>query len=161
MPNTLLGRIVIDETRLTAEVNSANRAKKVREEIEKRLGKKARFKMDRIEDLEAAMARQMPESEEASAGRQELMRHPEIQEQMAEMMNKHWEQWVDMPVPALGNKTPRKAVKTADGREAVEGLLAGAVRGSAGDEFMEALNREGVSRARKLLGLADSESRNE
>ncbi|MCF8081346.1 MAG: SEC-C domain-containing protein [Desulfobacterales bacterium] len=161
LPNTLLGRIVIDETRLTAEVNSANRAKKVREEIERRMGKGARFKMDRIEDLDAAMARQTAEGGSALAEHEELMEYPEVREKMAEMMNKHWEQWVDMPVPALGNKTPRKAVKTVDGREAVEGLLAGALRRGTGDDFMEKLTREGVRRARKLLGLADSESRNE
>ncbi len=156
MPNTLLGRIVIEERRLTVDVNSKKRAEKIRKEIEKRLGKKARFKLDRIEDLDAAMARQEAKDGETSSEHEELMQHPEVREQMAKMINKHWEQWVDMPLPALGKKTPRKAVKTADGREAVEGVLAGAMRSGA-DEFMKELNREGVRRVRKLLGLADSE----
>ncbi|MCF8053088.1 MAG: hypothetical protein K9L59_17760 [Desulfobacterales bacterium] len=48
-------------------------------------------------------------------------------------------------------------MKTADGKEAVEGLLAGALRRGTSGDFMEKLTREGVRRARKLLGLADSE----
>ncbi len=38
MPNTILGRIVIEGHRLTAEVNSAERAKALRHEIDVRLG---------------------------------------------------------------------------------------------------------------------------
>jgi hypothetical protein len=43
MPNTLLGRIVIDGRRQTVEVNSARRAEMIRREIEARLGTGARF----------------------------------------------------------------------------------------------------------------------
>jgi hypothetical protein len=30
------------------------------------------------------------------------MQHPEVQKQMAEMISKHWEIWVDQKIPALG-----------------------------------------------------------
>ena len=41
--NTILGHLKIDRHLLTAEVNSANRAKTIREEIEKRLGLHATY----------------------------------------------------------------------------------------------------------------------
>ena len=42
---------------------------------------------------------------------------------MAEMMRAHYRKWVDDIIPALGNRTPRDAVRDADGREAVEALI--------------------------------------
>ena len=40
------------------------------------------------------------------------------------MSRRHWEAWLDTRVPALGNKTPRQAARTASGRERLEALLA-------------------------------------
>jgi REP element-mobilizing transposase RayT len=48
MSNTILGNLTIDQGRLTVQVNSVNRAKKIRKTIEKRLGDAVRFKMDEI-----------------------------------------------------------------------------------------------------------------
>lgn len=55
--------------------------------------------------------------------------------------------------PALGRKTPRLAVKSSDGREAVEALLKDAERDRGQDPFMADANREGARRVRELLGL--------
>ena len=81
------------------------------------------------------------------------MQYPEVQEQLAGMISKHWEGWVDQNIPALGGKTPRDAVKTADGREAVEALLQDAVRDRNHDPFTAEANRKGSQRVRELLGL--------
>jgi hypothetical protein len=155
MPNTLLGHIVINGHRLTAEVNSAERAEKIRHEIDVRLGGVARFKVDEIQDLDSMMSK----STAGTAGRknskehEELMQHPEVKEQVAEMLGKHWESWVDQKLPALGGKSPRDAVKTADGRESVEALLNDIERGRGQDPFMAEINRKGVQRVRDMLGL--------
>jgi hypothetical protein len=155
MSNTILGHIVIDGRRLTAEVNSAERAETLRHEIDVRLGGDARFKVDEIQDLDAMMSK----SPAGSGGRkqskehEEFMQHPEIQEQLAEMICKHWESWVDQNIPALDGKSPRDAVKTADGREAVEALLQDAVMDRRQDPFTAEANRKGSQRARELLGL--------
>ena len=50
-------------------------------------------------------------------------RTPEIQALEAELMQRHWDAWIDTKVPALGNRTPRQAAKTARGRERLEALL--------------------------------------
>jgi hypothetical protein len=49
---------------------------------------------------------------------------PELQAIEAELARKHWDAWLDTKVPALGNRTPRQAAKTASGRERLEALLA-------------------------------------
>jgi hypothetical protein len=155
MPNTILGRIVINGHRLTAEVNSAERAETLRREIGARLGDGARFKVDEIQDLDSMMSKRAAGTAERrrSKEHEELMQHPEVQEQVAEMIYKHWESWVDQNIPALGGKSPRKAVKTADGREAVEALLKDAERARGQDPFTVELNRKGTQRIREILGL--------
>lgn len=157
MPNTILGRIVIDGHRLTAEVNSAERADALRHEIDVRLGDDVRFKLDEIQDLDAMMDRHEAGGAEGQTSKdhEELMQHPEVQAQVAEMISKHWESWVDQNIPALGGKTPRKAVKTTDGREAIEALLQDAESDQGQDPFMAAANRKGTQRVRKLLSLND------
>lgn len=42
---------------------------------------------------------------------------------MTEVLQRHYANWADEPVPLLDNKTPREAMKTATGLERVKGLL--------------------------------------
>ena len=155
MPNTVLGRIVIDGQRLTGEVNSAQRAATLRREIESRLGDDCQFKLDEIQDPDSIMNKMAPGPGQMkkSKTQDELMRLPEVQEQLAQMVATHWEGWVDHGVPALGGKSPREAVKTADGREAVEALLRDAETNQRQDSFMMKANRKGAQRTRERLGL--------
>ena len=48
---------------------------------------------------------------------------PELNAAVQEMMNKHYTAWVDMPLPALGGKTPRQACQTEAGRQQVLMLI--------------------------------------
>jgi hypothetical protein len=140
---------------LTAEANSVERAEALRQEIDIRLDDGGRFKVDEIQDLDAMMRQPANESAERKRSKEHeaLMQHPEVQEQVAEMMGKHWKSWVDQNIPALGGKSPRDAVKTPDGREAVEALLKDAESGRGQDPFTAETNRKGTQRVRKILGL--------
>lgn len=157
MDNTILGNILIEPRRLTVTVNSANRAGTIKKEIESRLGKGARFRLDEIQDTRAMMK----ELSMQSAGprndseKDSLMQNPDVRRQIAEIMKKHWEGWVDQKIKALGGRTPRRMVKTKDGREAVEALLADAERMTDDAEKNDA-NLEGIRHARELLGLTKS-----
>lgn len=155
LPNTLLGRIVIEGDRLTAEVNSAQRARTIRKKIEARLGTGARFRIDEIRSLDGMMEDEklMGRAAQGSAEHEALMRDPEVQRQLAEVVRKHWEHWVDMELPALGGRTPREAVRNSDGREAVEALLADMEVREGGDPNLREMNREGTRLVRELLGL--------
>ncbi|MEE8398277.1 MAG: SEC-C metal-binding domain-containing protein [Desulfobacterales bacterium] len=155
LESTLLGRLMINGTALRAEINSEARAKALRKEIKKRLGNHARYKTTEIQSPEAMMSRQEGEAESPDEGRShdELMQIPEVRQHMEDMLNAHWEDWVDHEIPALGGQTPREAVKTADGRESVEALLLDAERHEMSDEFSTAVTLEAIAKTRKQLKL--------
>jgi len=155
MPNTILGHITMDGRRLTATVNSEQRARTLRHEIETRLGRDASFKVDEIQDIDSMMDKlpDEPGQGTASKSHDELMQTPEVQEQLAGVIAAHWESWVDNDIPALGGKSPREAIKTADGREGVEALLLDAESSQRQDPFMVEANRKGAQLARECLGL--------
>ena len=126
--NTVLGTLVIDDSRLTAEVNSAKRAKLIRKIIEERLGSKAKHLATEIQSTEAMLKRAAEggDSEEARASREEherLAARPEVRQAIADEMRAHFEQWADEKLPALGGQTPRQAVKDPEGRDMVAALI--------------------------------------
>jgi hypothetical protein len=53
----------------------------------------------------------------------ELESNPEVQAMLKEMGVQHWQKWLDTPIPALKDKTPRQSAKTAKGRERLEALF--------------------------------------
>ena len=153
--NTVLGEISISQDNLSIKVNSVERAKKIQKEIKKRLGRLAKFQMDVIENIEEMLARKMDEqsdTQEKSMSNEELLKFPEARQLLEQTIFRHWEHWADIPVPALGNKTPRNAVKTEEGREAVEALLYDAVTSSP-EPVMKEMNEKGVRLVCKELGL--------
>lgn len=52
-----------------------------------------------------------------------LAESPKVRVKISEMMEAHWERWVDERLPILGDRTQMEAVKDADGREIVESLI--------------------------------------
>ncbi len=122
--STVMGALVLEPGKITAEVNSEKRAKKIRQEIEKRMGQDAAF---------VGLTLQSPESARKNmkgglAGKplapdRELQESPEVREAMAHMATKQWESWFDEKIPALGGLTPRQAAKIPEGRELLEALL--------------------------------------
>jgi hypothetical protein len=155
LENTILGTLRIRDRRMTVEVNSAERARRVQEEIESRLGPAARLRADAIQSTAAMLeqARQGPPPEKASREQEALMQNPEVRKQVADVIAGHWEGWVHEKLPALGGLSPEEAVKTPDGREAVEALLLDGEKDRSGDPLTAEANREGARRARELLGL--------
>ncbi len=147
LTNTVLGRLSIEGRRLTVEVNSAERAQRIREEIEARLGKSARLLKDEVEDPDDLL------EEAGSSEQDDLMEIPEVRKHVQEMIAGHWERWIHQELPALGGRTPEQAVKTPDGREAVEALLEAARRNQAQDPLTAEANRKGAQRVKELLGL--------
>jgi hypothetical protein len=124
--NTILGNIKISKGRLVAEANSAERARRLRKEIEDRLGLGGTHESTVSQTLEGARESPPPKSAEASDGQakfDELMRDPEVQKRMRETIQKEVESWLYKEIPALGGRTPIEAVRDPDGKEAVEALL--------------------------------------
>ena len=134
--NTTLGNLHIEGTRLTAEVNSMRRAGALRALIEQRLGDSAHVKPSVVESVQSLLDREETPEDRAEREREErehaeFIAKPEVRAALQEMLRSHYRSWIDEKIPALGNRTPRAAVRDPDGREAVEALVMGIERNAA------------------------------
>ena len=123
--NTILGSLTIENQTLVAEVNSTPRARRIRKEIEKRIGAGVRFERDVVTSPERMLEdgkRPKPDPDRDREER-ELMADPAVRSAMKKQFEAHYEDWADRKLPALGGLTPRRAVKTAEGRAKVAILL--------------------------------------
>jgi len=155
--NTIMGKLEIDGSRLSADVNSENRAMLFRRLMDERLPD-GRYRTTVMQPVESALAERRsrpPTAAERKAEEEDkaFMAQPEIQAMMAEQMRRHYHAWLDTPIPALAIKTPRQAVKNRDGREMVEGLLLGVERQVGATP---GLDRELVAGLRRELGLQET-----
>jgi hypothetical protein len=155
--NTVLGKIRIEAGRLVAEVNSARRADRLKHEIAKRLGRTAALIDTTVVDPSEVVekrARQHAAGERHDESKPEPS--PELQTIQEEMTRAHWESWLDTRVPALGNKTPRQAARTAPGRERLEALLAEFDRDAANGPSSMATHLAAIRAALALTKRRDS-----
>jgi hypothetical protein len=154
--NTVLGRLTISGNKLTAEVNSENRAKKIQSEVAKRLGKRATFRVAVHESLDSKLEEMETESgsrafEERRTEQEEFASRPEVQAMVKAQLEAHWEGWYNERVPALKNRTPLQAARTKAGRERLEALLLDFERRN--EEARDPLLRVDLEAMRKRLGL--------
>lgn len=125
--NTILGHIKLSGRSMVVEVNSANRAKKIREEIENRLGMLATHQSTRVQTPEQMVKERRKEKTADKAllasGKNAAESDPEALKEWQAMMQEEVNGWVHRRIPVLGGRTPMEAVSDPDGREIVEGLL--------------------------------------
>ena len=153
LKNAVLGHIFINKQRMIIEVNSRQRAKRVRHEVEARLGNKATYKTTEITSLESLTRHPSTVSNTTFKKNQDIMRIPEVRRQMEDFMTQHWKQWMNEKIPALGGKTPKQAVRTPDGRESVEALLMDAEQGVLRDKEFGEFQLKCIQEVRDRLGL--------
>ncbi|HUR33313.1 MAG TPA: hypothetical protein VM032_05925 [Vicinamibacterales bacterium] len=123
--NTILGTLRLDAGRLVAEVNSTRRATRLRREITKRLGRAAVLTDTAVVDPSQLLGKgPRPPANQSVGSELEEEASAELRALQEEVTRRHWESWLDTRVPALGNRTPRQAVRSAGGRERLEALLA-------------------------------------
>jgi hypothetical protein len=120
--NTIIAHIKIKKKKLTVEANSENRAEKCREILAKLLDGKARYKTKVIRSPYPTV--QMP----TAAKDEEIVyeAHSSAEDLVAlqnAFLREHYRSWLKEKIPALGNKTPKQAIKTKEGREMVEALV--------------------------------------
>jgi hypothetical protein len=151
--NTILGNLNIDGHTLTVKVNSANRATRIRKEIEKRLGLHATHLSTTSQTPEEAIAKQETQSK-TRPSRPETAEplDPETLRAAAAHVQLEVEAWIHKKIPALGGRTPLQAVADPDGREVVESLLLGWERTFEGQKSQQTL-RPDIDAVRRLLNL--------
>jgi hypothetical protein len=100
-----VGAIVLEKDRLVFETTSKKRAERGREFLLELLGDAVRFRAISYEDVSQALKRQ---PKEAKSQPDEIS--PEVKaEVLGQFYEEHYRKWLDEPVPALGNRTPRHA----------------------------------------------------
>ena len=125
--NTLLGKIHLYDDILLLETNSKERGVRLRSIIEEACGEGIRFRYDSYQEMnseamKAKLTRMSGQPEKKPQPKDEIPK--EIREKiLGEFLEKHYQTWPDQPLPALGGKTPRKAVKDEKGRRQVESLI--------------------------------------
>ena len=118
MDSTVIGYIRIRSKSLVLTVNSVERADRGKMLLESRLGNLVGNSLTSYQELEQAML----ERPDSPAEERPIM-NEEVSEIQGDYLKEHYGRVLDGPVPMLGNKIPRKAVKTKKGRsEVVEWL---------------------------------------
>jgi len=153
--NTILGHLKIEGNSLTAEVNSVNRAQKIRQEIEKRMRGMAVHRSTTTLSQQEMLRKARSQPADRRDRDDEMQRWsagPEAQQIVNEMLAAQAVEWVDTKIPVLGGRTPHEAVANSDGREIVESLLLEWERRNqdSGDPTLQSFD---VGEVRKRLGL--------
>jgi hypothetical protein len=108
-----------DEKRVVFETTSQKRAEKARDELPNLFGGAVRFRAISYEDVEQALKRapQTAKPEESDVPIEEQRKI------LGEYYESHYRKWLDEPVPALGNRTPRHAARLKTTRPKLIALL--------------------------------------
>ena len=110
---TVLGSVELKGKTLLVAVNSAERAAKVEGLISAAVGDLLGRPLTTIRTVKQMQAEQRRDGPREAA--EEIP--PEIARQlMQDHLDKHYRETLDAPIPALGGKSPRQAVRTAAGR---------------------------------------------
>lgn len=151
--NTSLGMIEIDGSRLSVSVNSEKRAAKFKRIAATALRGRARYRVTEMQSVEQMLAQARTTGGGASPSEEEaeLASRPEVRAQLAEMMSRHYDDWLRQKIPALRGKTPLQAVKDPDGREMVAALISQIERD--GLTMIPPLDAAIPRRLREKLGL--------
>jgi hypothetical protein len=113
---TVLGSVELKGKTLLVTVNSAERAAKIQTLIGAAAGDLLRPPLTAIRTVDQMRANQRRDGPGEAAD--EIP--PEIARQlMRDHLDKHYRETLDAPIPALGGKSPRQAVRTAAGRDKV------------------------------------------
>lgn len=114
--HTVLGHLELKGKSLLINVNSSSRADRVRELVMKAAGEHLKQPLTTICTVKQMMAEEHDDLDLEEAD--EIP--PEIARQtVQEHMNQHYRETLDAPLPALGGKSPRQAVRSKAGRAKV------------------------------------------
>lgn len=147
-----LGRIQIDKDALVLETMSKERNARGRSMLEGALGSMVVHRADSIQDPEVAI------EQHRSRGRP--TKQDEVPEEVqravvGQYLRDYYARWLDDGIPALGGKSPRKAVRTKRGKAQVEELLRELENGLSRQVGGDAVD---ISALRRELGLDDDSS---
>ncbi len=116
----VMGSVRIKGDRLNLEVNSRQRLKRGKKMLAALAPGSLKLLADEITDLETIKRKAAAAPSEPAAPKLP----PEVERELVQkFLDEHYRKWPDTPLPALGGKTPRQAVRTSDGRAQVVELF--------------------------------------
>ncbi len=121
----ILAYLVLTDRKLRVDTTSVERADAMRARIEQACGDLVRHRIRDLTDplsprvLAGARARARAERDPGPPRQSD----PAIAEAVRDHRHRHYALWIDESIPALGGRTPRQAVRSAEGRAAVDALL--------------------------------------
>lgn len=122
--NTVLASIIIKRKRLYVQTNSLERQEKWKEMVKDLPLEYVKTAYIDLEDIQARYAPNKKSSlEEKTNEHDPAIADADFKRLANEWWQKYYDDWVDAKLPALGNMTPREAVKTSKGRKQVEALI--------------------------------------
>ena len=116
-----LGTWTIEDNRLVLETMSQERAARGRTWLESVLGDRVRYRATSLETLGQALRDLQPRARKPAGLAIDVP--PEGAGAVRDMFDRHYRSWIDRPVPALGNRTPRAAATAALWRPKLVNLL--------------------------------------
>ena len=150
MESTLIGRISVTANRLRVETNSTRRGDALRAAV---LARTTPLVKHLLRD-ESSFEQLREQSQRSAARGKPLPPRPKpTPDEIAivrEYKQRHYTAWLDDRIPALGDKTPRAAAKSAQSRARLEALLASM---DASESRLPEEERFDVAWLREQLGL--------
>ena len=116
--NATQGLLLVEEGRLKARCNSRFRAEKLKSILAGVFGSILNYECTIFEDQKFIK----PEGP-APLIDERLLECEEFRDVLKEILAKHYESWAEQKIPAIGNISPREAVKSPQGRLRVIDLL--------------------------------------
>jgi hypothetical protein len=117
-----VGTIRVQQSQGQAQANSVKRADDLRARLVACAGDLLRFLRREQKGMDQLMKEPRPgETGPETALPQELQ--GALDEHLRQLRQQHMNRWVDLPVPALGGKTPRQAILHPEGRKELQLLL--------------------------------------
>jgi hypothetical protein len=121
--NTILAHLWLRVDRLEVETNSLRRADELRGRVERAGGDSVKWVARTEKSQDEALAEVRKAREKSPAPEEPTDEDPALLEMKKQFLAAHYAGWPDTPLPALGGKTPRDAVRDAAGRARVSRLL--------------------------------------
>jgi hypothetical protein len=118
--NTVIGRAAVSKGKLRLESNSVQRADTLRRQVESACGGLLRHRGRNHSDLLSERVRAGYGAVSTARDADEELPPAEALTTIRQFKAQHYADWPNQPLPALGGKAPRDAVKTKAGKAAVD-----------------------------------------
>ncbi|MFA4902303.1 MAG: MbcA/ParS/Xre antitoxin family protein [Desulfobaccales bacterium] len=116
----ILGSVQLEPGRLVITAQGKERFALGKQLIENLLKNLIKHRIDSVQSLGSMMEEKATVKSKKS---DEEIPEEIKQALIKDMYDNHYREWLDSPIPALDGKTPRKAIRSKEGRHRVEDLL--------------------------------------